>query len=106
MTKHLTENDVRDISAYTRIGVDEDELAGLTEELNSIIDELDPILQSDLTGVEPTFHPIGSLSNVVRDDEPSESKDGFTQEEALLNAPKTKDGNFLIPSILGEEGAA
>ena len=103
MTKHLTENDVRDISAYTRIGVDEDELARLTQELNSIIDELDPILQYDLTGVEPTFHPIGSLSNVVRDDEP---ENGFTQEEALLNAPKAKDGNFLIPSILGEEGAA
>lgn len=103
MSDHLTEIDVKKISEYTKIGVDEGELAKLTEDLNSIIDELDAILEYDLDGVEPTFHPIGSLSNVVRDDEPGES---FTQEEALLNAPKKKDGNFLIPSILGEEGAA
>ena len=103
MTQHLTKTDVKRISEYTRIGIDDGELENLTAELNSIIDELDPILQYDLEGVEPTFHPIGSLSNVVRDDV---SAMGFTQEEALLNAPKTKEGNFLIPSILGEEASA
>lgn len=103
MTQHLTKTDVKRISEYTRIGIDDGELENLTAELNSIIDELDPILQYDLEGVEPTFHPIGSLSNVVREDVPT---NGFTQEEALLNAPKTKDGNFLIPSILGEEASA
>ncbi len=103
MTQHLTKADVKRISEYTRIGIDDGELENLTAELNSIIDELDPILKYDLEGVEPTFHPIGSLSNVVRDDVPA---NGFTQEEALSNAPKTKDGNFLIPSILGEEASA
>lgn len=101
MTQHLTENDVRDIAEYTRIGVDEGELAKLTGELNSIIDELEIIKEYDLAGVEPTFHPIGSLSNVTRDDCETKS---FTQAEALANAPKTQDGSFLIPSILGEGG--
>lgn len=101
MTQHLTETDVREIAEYTRIGVEDYELAKLTEELNSIIDELQPIREYDLKGVEPTFHPIGSLSNVVRDDIETES---FTQSEALANAPKAKEGSFLIPSILGEEG--
>lgn len=104
MGNHLTEADVKDIANYTRIGVDDDELAKLTSELNSIIDELSPIKEFDLNGVEPTFHPIGSLSNVYREDEP---KVGFTQSEALANAPKEKDGSFLIPSILGDsEGVA
>lgn len=101
MTQHLTENDVRGIAEYTRIGVEESELSKLTAELNSIIDELDPILEFDLEGVEPTFHPIGSLVNVYREDEP---KVGFSQGEALTNAPKSQDGAFLIPSILGEGG--
>lgn len=26
---------------------------------------------------------------------------GFTQEQALSNAPKQQDGSFLIPAILG-----
>ncbi len=101
MTQHLTENDVKEISEYTRIGVEDDELAKLTSELNSIIDELDPLLQFDLSGVDPIFHPIGSLVNANRDDSQEES---FAQEEALANAPKQQDGFFLIPSILGEGG--
>ncbi|MCD8316777.1 MAG: aspartyl/glutamyl-tRNA amidotransferase subunit C, partial [Eggerthellaceae bacterium] len=49
--------------------------------------------------VEPTFHPKGSLSNVMREDVVDES---FSQKVALENAPKQQDGYFLIPSILGE----
>lgn len=101
MSNYLTENDVKDIAEYTRIGVDENELPLLTQQLNEIIDTLQVIREYDLKGVEPTFHPIGSLSNVYREDV---AEDGFTQEEALENAPKQKDGMFLIPSILGEGG--
>ena len=68
---------------------------------NAIIDSLEPITEFDLDGVEPTFHPIGDLSNVMRDDE---VRGSFTQEVALENAPKQEDGSFLIPSILGEGG--
>ena len=98
MTQYLTEQDVRDIATYARVGLDEQELAQMTVDLNSIIDTLQPIKEFDLEGVEPTFHPIGSLSNVMREDVEQQS---FTQEEALSNAPKQQDGNFLIPAILG-----
>ena len=94
MTQHLTERDVRSIAEYARIGLDADEVVQMTVDLNAII-------EYDLDGVEPTFHPIGGLSNVMREDEESPS---FTQGEALENAPKQQDGCFLIPSILGEGG--
>ena len=96
MTQHLTERDVRSIAEYARIGLDADEVVQMTVDLNAIIDT-----EYDLDGVEPTFHPIGGLSNVMREDEESSS---FTQGEALENAPKQQDGCFLIPSILGEGG--
>ena len=98
MTQHLTEKDVRDIATYTRIGLADDELAQMTEDLNSIIDLLKPITEYDLEGVEPTFHPIGSLSNVMRDDVQASS---FSQQQALENAPEQEDGYFRIPAILG-----
>ena len=101
MTQHLTERDVRDIATYARIGLTDDELVQMTTDLNNIIDTLKPITEFDLDGVAPTFHPIGSLSNVMREDTERES---FTQEVALKNAPKQQDGSFLIPSILGEGG--
>ena len=101
MAQHLTEKDVRRIAEYARIGLVDDEVGQMTVELNQIIDGLKPITEYDLTGVEPTFHPIGDLSNVMREDVERES---FTQEVALSNAPKQQDGCFLIPSILGEGG--
>ncbi len=98
MTQHLTEKDVRGIATYARIGLTDEEVTEMTVDLNSIIESLEPITEYDLEGVEPTFHPIGNLSNVMREDVEGES---FTQEVALENAPKQQDGSFLIPSILG-----
>ena len=98
MTQHVTEQDVRSIAEYARIGLSPEELPQMTTDLNNIIESLRPITEYNLEGVQPTFHPIGDLSNVMRDDvvEPS-----FTQSEALANAPAAQDGSFLIPSILG-----
>lgn len=101
MTQHLTERAVRDIAEYVRIGLTDDEVTEMTSDLNNIIDGLHPILEYDLDGVEPTFHPIGGMVNVMRDDEYGAS---FSQAEALENAPQQQDGSFKIPSILGEGG--
>ena len=101
MAQHVTERDVRDIAEYARIHLDPDEIVQMTVDLNNIIDGLKPITEYDLEGVEPTFHPIGGLSNVMREDVEGAS---FTQEEALSNAPARQDDCFLIPSILGEGG--
>lgn len=98
MAEHVTEKDVRNIAAYARIGMTDDEVAAMTVDLNNIIDSLEPITKYDLEGVEPTFHPIGGLVNVMRSDNEQES---FSQETALENAPKQEEGSFLIPAILG-----
>ena len=97
----LTEQDVRDIAEYARIGLTDDELSTMTVDLNNIIETLRPIKEYELEGVEPTFHPIGSLSNVMREDEIGES---FARDVALSNSDSTSKGCFEIPSILGEGG--
>ena len=101
MDTYVTPADVERMAAYCRIGLNSQELASMTKDLNEVIDTLQPIRHFDLDGVEPTFHPIGDLSNVMRDDVEATS---FTQAEALSNAPAQRDGTFLIPSILGEGG--
>ncbi|MDO4889902.1 MAG: Asp-tRNA(Asn)/Glu-tRNA(Gln) amidotransferase subunit GatC [Coriobacteriaceae bacterium] len=98
MAQHLTEQDVRRMAAYTRIGLADDEVPQMTVELNAIIDGLEPITEYDLEGVEPTFHPIGDLSNVMRTDV---EVPGFSQDEALMNAAVREGGSFRIPRILG-----
>ena len=95
MTQYLTEREVRGIAEYARIGLTDEELSEMTVDLNNIIETLQPIKQLDLEGVEPTFHPIGSLSNVMREDVETES---FTQQVALENACRksTRTGSFAI----------
>lgn len=98
MSEPLLESDVRRIATYTRIGLADHEVTELTQDLNKIIESLKPITEYNLEGVEPTYHPIAGLTNVMREDvnEPS-----FTQEEALMNAPESRDGAFVVPAILG-----
>lgn len=100
MTKYVSESDVADMAEYARIGLSADELPKMTEDLNNIIDELQVIRHYDVEGVKPTFHPIGDLSNIDRDDV---AKPGLSHDEALANAPKVEDGGFVTPSILGGE---
>ena len=94
----LSEQDVRGIATYTRIGLTDEELAQMTVDLNDIIESLKPITEYDLDGVEPTFHPIAGLVNVMREDVPAS---GFTQDEALANSDSVQEGSFKIPTILG-----
>ena len=97
----LSESDVRGIAEYVRIGLSDEEVTQMTRDLNSIIETLKPITELDLEGVEPTFHPIGDLSNVMREDVIGKP---FPREVALANADTVQDGCFEIPSILGEGG--
>jgi len=99
---YLNGEDVRSIAAYSRIALADDEVADLTADLNAIIDTLKPITQYDLTGVEPTYHPIAGLINVMREDH---TKPGLERDVALSLISAHENGQYRIPSILGEGGS-
>ncbi len=97
----LSEKDVRGIAEYAKIALTEDELSEMTAYLNDAVQMLEPILQYDLPDVEPTFHPIGSLSNVMGDDVLEPERD-LALDVALSNAGSSRERYFRVPSILGE----
>ena len=97
----LSEKDVRGIAEYVKIALTDDELTEMTAYMNNAVSILEPILQYDLPDVEPTFHPIGSLSNVMGDDELEPARD-LPLDMALENAGSARDRYFRVPSILGE----
>jgi aspartyl-tRNA(Asn)/glutamyl-tRNA(Gln) amidotransferase subunit C len=80
-----------------RLALTDEQVETLRGELNSILGHIDTIQQLDLAGVEPTAHAI-PVVNSVRPDEP---RQGLSQEMALLNAPESEDGAFVIPRIVG-----
>ena len=97
----LSEKDVRGIAEYAKIALTDDELTEMTAYMNNAVSILEPILQYDLPDVGPTFHPIGSLSNVMGDDELEPARD-LPLDVALENAGSARDRYFRVPSILGE----
>lgn len=100
----LTRKEVRGIAEYARIALTEVELDEMTTYLNEAIELLQPIREYDLTGVAPTFHPIGNLSNVMAADEPDANDRALELDVALGNAASTQGRAFRVPSILGVGG--
>ena len=99
----LSEKDVRGIAEYARIALTDDELTEMTAYMNDAVSMLEPILQYDLPDVEPTFHPIGGLSNVMGEDARIPERD-LPLDTALQNAGSSRERYFRVPSILGEGG--
>ena len=101
----LSEKDVRGIAEYAKIALTDDELTQMTSYMNDAVQMLEPVLQYDLPDVEPTFHPIGSLSNVMGDDLREPERDpgrALPLHVALENAGSARERYFRVPSILGE----
>ena len=92
----LSEKDVRGIAEYAKIALTDDELAQMTSYMNDAVQMLEPVLQYDLPDVEPTFHPIGSLSNVMGDDLREPERD-LPLDVALENAGSARDRYFRVP---------
>lgn len=100
----LTQQAVRGIADYARIALTDDELVEMTAYMNNALENvLAPVRAYELGGVEPVFHPIGDLSNVMRADEP---RPGLPLEVALENAAQTEGRYFRVPAILGNGGEA
>ncbi|MCL2451683.1 Asp-tRNA(Asn)/Glu-tRNA(Gln) amidotransferase subunit GatC [Candidatus Saccharibacteria bacterium] len=84
------------LAALSSISLSDDELAGLTIDLENIIKYIEQLGELDTTGVEPTFQLTG-LSNVWRDDviEPQ-----LPREKLLALAPDTKNNQVKVPKVL------
>jgi len=92
----LTEAEVKEIALLARLDLNNEQLAGLQEELSNMLDYVGQLQELDLDEVEPTTHAV-TFMNSMRKDEPVASLD---REQVLLNAPESRDGAFLIPRIV------
>lgn len=95
----ITVETVKHHAGLARIALTDSEIAVLTTELGSILENIAKVSEVASADVPATSHPI-PLNNVTR---PDEIADVLTREQALANAPEATDGMFRVSSILGEE---
>jgi aspartyl-tRNA(Asn)/glutamyl-tRNA(Gln) amidotransferase subunit C len=92
----ITSDEVRHLSVLTRIGMTDEEVELMRDQMSNILDNIDVLNQVDTEGVEPTAHSVDVVS-VMRDDEVTNDK--FV-DEMMANAPQ-RDGNHIrVRSVL------
>ena len=89
--------DVEHVAALARLGLTDEEKERLRVQLSSILEHIAAMDRLDTSAIPPTAQVI-ALSNVLRDDV---ARPGLTQEQALANAPRERDGFFEVHTPLG-----
>jgi aspartyl-tRNA(Asn)/glutamyl-tRNA(Gln) amidotransferase subunit C len=91
----ITRQDVLHVARLARLEIPEGEVDRVREELGAILEAVGKVAELDLSGVEPTSHPL-AVVNVWGEDEPRPS---LSREDALANAPDPVDGAFRVPAV-------
>jgi aspartyl-tRNA(Asn)/glutamyl-tRNA(Gln) amidotransferase subunit C len=91
----ISERQVRHVANLARLGLTDEEVGRMGEQLGAILDSIEKIQELDLEDVPPTANPV-NLTNVFRPDEPRAQ---LTPEEALSTAPDRVDDLFAVPRI-------
>jgi aspartyl-tRNA(Asn)/glutamyl-tRNA(Gln) amidotransferase subunit C len=91
----ITREDVLHVARLARLEIPEEDIDRVRAELGAILEAVGKVSELDLSGVEPTSHPL-DLVNVWDEDEPRPS---LAREDALANAPDPADGAFRVPAV-------
>jgi aspartyl-tRNA(Asn)/glutamyl-tRNA(Gln) amidotransferase subunit C len=94
----VPEDEVRHVADLARLGLTNDEVKKMGEELWVILESVEQIGKLDLSGVPPTANTSNS-TNVFRPDEPDVPLQCLPRGKALSPAPEAMDGLFAVPRI-------
>ena len=93
----LTTADVKHVAELARLGLSDEEIERLREQLSSILDHIAALEELDTSAIPPTAQVL-PLSNVMRDDVVRPS---LPRESVLMNAPRQSEGFFEVHTPLG-----
>ena len=92
----ITANDVKHIARLARLGVSEEEIAHLTQDLDRILKMVAEMDSLDVSDVAPMAHPADH-KQPLREDIVTEQN----QRDILMSqAPLTEAGLFLVPKVI------
>ena len=90
----ISRAEVVHVARLARLALTDEELDRFAGQLDAILEAVGKVSELDLSGVEPTLHPL-ELSNVWAEDAPQPS---LPVEDALANAPEVEDDAIRAPA--------
>ena len=88
--------DIDYVSNLTRIELTPEEKEKFQGQLGDVIKYFEKLQEVDVEGVEPTAHAFPRF-NVWDEDK---SKKGLPSEKALMNAPKSRNEQVVVPKVV------
>lgn len=89
---------VEHIATLARLGLSEEEMDLLAEQLSSVLDHINVLQEVDTDDIPPTAQVI-ELQNILRDDDVEPS---MSVEDVLRNAPRSEDGFIKVNAVLDQ----
>jgi aspartyl-tRNA(Asn)/glutamyl-tRNA(Gln) amidotransferase subunit C len=93
----LSQEQVLHIARLAKLGLTEDEVEKMSEQLSNILENFEILNRVDTNGVPPTAQP-NALTNVLKDDI---VKPSMSQDDVLANAPQ-RDGDYFKVKVVLE----
>ncbi len=88
--------DVRYVANLARLELTDQEVATFQPQLEAILRHAEALTKLDVTGIEPTAHPVPVFGR-MRDDVPHES---LPPTAVLQNAPDHAQGQIRVPKVV------
>jgi len=88
--------DVAYVARLARLNLTKAETELFQKQLGDVLKYVEKLRELNVSGVEAAAHGV-PIFNVFREDA---SRDWFTAEEALSNAPRQTDGLFIVPKVV------
>lgn len=90
--------DVIKVAVLADLQINTNDKQIFADQLSKILDYVELLDKADTSKVEPTYNTSGQ-KNSQREDKVEES---LSQEDALANAPKSKDGFFITKGVFSD----
>ncbi len=94
----ISRKEVMHIALLARLGLTEEEVDKLSEQLSNILENFEILKQVDTTNIPPTAQSI-DLQNVLSDDAIAPS---LPLNDVLANAPQQEGDFFKVRAVLEE----
>lgn len=92
----IDKNTVYKVADLARIHIEENEVEGMTQELNKILQFMDKLNELDTESVQPLVY-MNDTHNVWREDV---AKQELSVDEGLKNSALHNESYFLVPKII------
>ncbi len=93
MGRRIDDATMDNVELLAKLTLGQEEREKVRGELEQILDYVEKLNELDAEAVEPLVHILDEV-NVFREDIET---NGDGREEALANAPRSKDGQYMVP---------